>query len=1560
MLPETLHPLVRTWFSETYGNPTEVQAQAWPLIAENRHVLALAPTGSGKTLAAFLVALSRFADGTYKPGVLSVLYISPLKALNEDIRRNLLEPLESLSGRFQEEGVFFPDIRVDTRSGDTTQTERRRFLSKPPGILALTPESLAILLLNPKSRTILSHLQYVVLDEIHSVLGTKRGSFLACQLARLSLVSGEFQRVALSATVNPPEAAARFAGGLKPSGSGNQGSYEPRNVCIVAPPSGKRIDFIIEYPSGTLPGPANSTEIQKEYDSASYHTHKTGNSYTSPGGRPDQENTDTEESSGHNKAKYDEPSYYTHDIENIYTNDKDGYDDSSYHEHKDAGEHVQSGQQSDAAGERKEKNGKKVKTVNVRYGARYIALIDIIAGRIQKNRTTLVFTDARRRAERIAFLLNERFGETVAFAHHGSLSKEVRRAVEIRLAEGRLPCVVATGSLELGIDIGSVDEVILAGSPNSSSVALQRIGRSGHGVGKTSYGRLVPFHGNDLLTGVALAGAIRDREIEKTAVIENPLDILAQIILALCTEAPRNADELYNLLRGFLPFENLGRPAYDRVVQMLAGRYSSSRLRDLKPRLYIDAKTGLLTASDGVLLSLYSSGGVIANRGSYSLRLPNGTKIGELDEEFVWERRTGDSFSFGTHSWRIVAIGSEAVEVVSLERPADFVPFWRAEAVYRSPVLVERMLKILDSARNGIYSGEAFADSALTEDTLFSLKRFLEAQKDIQNVPLSGRDSLAIEIIEDALNKGDMISVVLHTFRGGAVNYPLSMALAGQLEESLNLRVETIPDDNAILVILPRLQEISAEQAVRNALQKIGDSNIRQKQFYARFESSGVFGAAFREAAERSMLLPKAGFGRRTPLWIMRQRAKRLFDAVSGYGDFPAIAEAWRSCLTDQFDMNGFNDFCSEIADGSVSVHFFNTREPSPFALDMVWKETNKLLYDTDDRPELRGSSLSDQVINDAIGNARLRPAIPASIVSDFTARLRRELPDWSPETVLELSEWVKERIAIPADEWKELLENTDPGLAEIWEADHSLSGNLVETTRKGSSIPSIIHIERADIWQEEPLAFLDEWLRYEGPVFISHIAQIFGVTEAEAEDAASALEENGDLVRNVQVSADSAKKTGEESFSAGELVCDRENLELLLRLSRKRARPDIQPRPASLLPVYLALRQGILQHTDKPWEKLSCVSAPARLWETDFFPARLPSYRPELLDAELHSGNLVWFGTGEVRAGFCSPEDLDLVLPERPGGPDYFADSSRPRDFWELKDDSGLDISGTTDEIWKEAWAGRLTADTWEPVRKGLVAGFAADSHPETAGEAPYIPGKRRNVPRALRDRWKAGKPVEGKWFSLATDGLQASSFDPLDEEELERDRVRLLIRRWGILCRPFLEREEPALSWGKLIPVMRRLELSGELVAGRFFDGINSLQFAHPGIAEELTACDSEKRIFWINACDPANPAGMAEGLDENLPSRLAANRLCFRGPELAAVSTRNGKELRVFVSPEDIEIKEILSFLRVPRTRTVYPERKVLIETVNGEPAADNPYTRVLQGLGFEISRDRLILW
>jgi ATP-dependent Lhr-like helicase len=1584
--PLPFHPLVAAWFSETYGKPTAVQEEAWPLITAGKDILAIAPTGSGKTLTTFLAAISRFIDGTWDPEKCAVLYVSPLKALNEDIRRNLVEPIEELKRRAGEGSPVFR-IRVETRSGDTPQSERRRFLLYPPSILAVTPESLAIILLNPHGREVLSHVKYLIIDEVHAVMGTKRGAFLSCQIDRLQRITSQpddapmqggtsaqncqpvqtgapFQRVALSATVNPPELAAEFAGGFVLD---KNGAYTKRPLVIVAPAAEKKIRFTVEFP-------------------------------------PEAEN-----------------------IPHIST----------------------------AAGH---------------YGPRYAVLAAHILERISalnrtdRNGTFLVFTDSRRRAERIAFVVNATAGARLALCHHGSLSKELRREVEQSLVRGVVPCVVATSSLELGLDIGDVDEVLLAGTPSSCARTLQRIGRSGHGVGEESKGFLIPFHGMDLLMGAVMAGAVADREIEAIRPVKNPLDILAQTSLALCTEQPCTPEELYNIIRGFSVFSGLARSSFDQVIAMLTGKYfpaedeNGLRLRELKPRLYHDTadssggdSTEKLYPAEGTLALLYTSGGVIPSRGLYSLRLQDGTKIGELDEEFVWERRTGDSFDFGSRSWSITEIGSEAVIVTPRREAADFQPFWKADSVFRSAELCCRTLDFFDA-----YNTSALVPNSamLGAEAADSLGEFLSRQREAQgNIPLPDHKNIPVEIIDKPAQRPDACQIVFHTFRGGAVNYPLAMALSSAVEEKTLIRCEAIPDDNAVLLQLPRIAA-EAYSGTPDILPLIKDcikalASGGEHYFKKRLETSGIFGAAFREAAERSMILPRGMYGRRIPLWVMRQRAKRLYDRVAAYGDFPVITEAWRSCLADSFNMEGFRSLLEDIGSGTVNMHFFRSVCPSPFARNLSWMEANSFMYEYDERKDLLGStsvkagrngstavegvSFSDKAIADALNDPSLRPVIKAAAASSFAARQRREILGYAPEDLHSLSQWVKDRIAIPLDEWGTLITALPSSLQEQLAADASLGGRLRTLTFSGAALPVVIHAgtaiaagtgtaaetaisgKTAAVTEESGLlCYLGEWLRFQGPLVPERVAAVFGCTRAEAEDALDALVETGDAVRDVNIEG-----SGERHY------CDAENYEFLLRLTRKKARPQIKERPASFLVPFIAIRQGLIENPALTSAAnsallsggeeycLSCYPAPVRLWETEIFPARIKQYRPEKLDSLLKDNRLVWFGAGRERVAFAAPEELELADLSAFCKEHETTSALVPllaeicagyRNFWEIKDaleslaenaplnnnampGDDAAASNTAAAIWEAAWQGRLSSDTWEGIRRGIERGFCPQKDAPSALTKKMTPvnvtlaklpgvlpayretgrslrqGQAR-IPRALRERWREGAPVPGRMFSLDTDSSGTYEFSALEREELNCERVRLLLRRWGILCRPLLETES-LFSWAELLPAMRRMELAGELVTGRFFEGIASLQFASPSIAEELevaeTTMEKAAPVYWFNAADPASPAGWnIAGLDPCLPARNVTSRLCFRGKDLAAVSSKSGKELELFVGEDDPDIKRILAFLSLPRTRACHPVKKITLETINGNPAVESPCAPLLAEMGFIPDRGRLLQW
>ncbi|WP_239027872.1 DEAD/DEAH box helicase [Geomonas subterranea] len=576
------HPLIQKWFLEKVGEPTDVQLRAWTEISQERHVLVTAPTGSGKTLAAFLWAINQLVTGAWPRGETRVVYVSPLKALNNDVRRNLLAPLGELRAFFDAQGEEFPAIAVQTRSGDTPGDERRRMLRHPPEILITTPESLNIMVTSKGSRATLTGVATVILDEIHAVAGDKRGTHLITAVERLTLLSGEFQRIALSATVRPLETVADFVAGLRLTGQ----RYQPRPIALVRGERQKRFELEISAPSAVSPG----------------------------------------------------------DGEEFWP-----------------------------------------------------ALVGRFTEIINRHSSTLFFANSRRTTERVTRLINELSGEELAYSHHGSLSREIRLAVEERLKRGELKAIVATNSLELGIDIGKLESVVLIQTPRSISSAIQRIGRSGHGVGEVSSGVLFPTYGMDFVCAAVIARAIADGEIEELHPVEAPLDLLAQIILAMGLPERWHLDELYDFIRCSYPYRNLSRHQFDLVVGMLEGKYTDSHVPELRPRVTVDRLEETIETRPALSMLVYLEGGTIPERGYFELRLKeNGAKIGELDEEFVWERRLGDTFALGAQVWQITEISHSTVLVVPARKPQQIIPFWRAEELDRDFFYSEKIALFLE------------------------------------------------------------------------------------------------------------------------------------------------------------------------------------------------------------------------------------------------------------------------------------------------------------------------------------------------------------------------------------------------------------------------------------------------------------------------------------------------------------------------------------------------------------------------------------------------------------------------------------------------------------------------------------------------------------------------------------------------------------------------------------------------------------------------------------------------------------------------------------------------
>ncbi len=1473
-------PSVADWFRRRYGAPTPIQAQAWPVIAGGGHLLITAPTGSGKTLAAFLWALNQWLAGRWETGRTHVLYVSPLKALNNDIQRNVLGPLAELREHFARHGHPFPDLQVLTRSGDTPAAERRRMLRRPPEILITTPESLHLLLSSHGGRSLLGHIQTVLLDEIHAVLAGRRGTLLMSAVERLTRLSGGFQRIALSATVQPLEAAARFVGGFGMTGQASHPEYVARPVTVLAPPSAKAYDIAVRVPE-VPEGPRDPNDFWEAF----------------------------------------------------------------------------------------------ARTIREHLGA---------------NRSTLIFANSRRLCEKLTFLINRDQPELLAYAHHGSLAKEIRAEVERNLKAGTLKAILATGSLELGIDIGALDEVILVQAPWSVAEAVQRIGRAGHGVGQTSRGTFLTAHPADMVNSALVARAVAEGGIEPLLPLVAPLDVLAQVLLSMLAFDAWHPDELHAFIRTMAPYQDLSRRQFDLVVDMLAGRYEESRIRELQARISHDRIEQRLEARKGSLQALYASGGVIPDRGYYALRhVHTGAKIGELDEEFVWEARIGQVFTLGAQNWRIRRIGHSDVGVLPAAPGKPAPPFWRAEANQRGFHLSEKIGLFLERAEARLdasdFEAELIAEYAMDQSAARRLIEELKNQRIHTGAPLPHRRHLLMEETSLGTGRAAGRQVICHTLWGGRVNRPLSIALEAAWEERFGTTPQIVCTNDTLSLLLP--PDLSGE-----ALLDLVRPEALDALLHRRLAQTGFFGARFRECAGRALLLPRHRINQRMPLWLTRLRAQKLLAAVSGHADFPILVETWRTCLQDEFDLPQLRRLLQELHAGEIARSYVHTAFPSPLARGAVWQQVNQHMYQGDAPTPEKGGRLSADLLHEVSLSPGLRPAIDADLAARFQEKRQRLAPGYAPDSADELLQWLKERLVLPGPAWQDLLQavtrdhrldseflrhalaekvvllKTDgakgPALVAARELLPALREGLYRalgdaldvTLLDGTPLPAEALPKKSRATGDRPLSLaaeqLGQWLRFCGPQPPEAIAEALGLPLAHLTPLIAELAEAGLVIVGALLKGGSADE-----------ICDQENFEILLRLGRKAAQPVIETRPLPHLALFLGHHQGLTRPGGRDdltarLNQLLCWATPAGHWESEILPARLPDYHTDWLDGVMQRHDLGWIGRESQKVLFCFQEELDLIAPPAKAAGDtqeiekLFPDDRGRYPFGALENLAQGPAAALNDRLWQWVWQGKVSNDTFAALRRGVETGFKM---PDVGTAATA--GHSRRPGRALFQRWRGARPGIGNWFRLDyPNGGSDDGEDLLAREERNKDRVRLLLDRYGIVFRELLARELPMLRWSPLFRSLRLMELSGEVLAGHFFDGIDGLQFIAPQILPLLVQALPEEAIFWLNALDPACLCGLdLPQLRGRLPRRLPGVHLVYHGARPVVFSHGMGARLEIWVLADDPRLTEYFGFLDHLLTRRVMPLRRIGIQRINQEPALrQQAYVAVL-AKRFEVTVD-----
>ncbi|GAB3607827.1 ATP-dependent helicase [Conyzicola nivalis] len=1517
-------PATREWFDGAFSEPTAAQLGAWEAVSSGNHALVVAPTGSGKTLAAFLWAIDRLASVPPPEDPLHrtrVLYISPLKALGVDVERNLRAPLVGVTQTAKRLGLAAPEVTVGVRSGDTTPGDRRVLARTPPDILITTPESLYLMLTSAAKETLMG-VETVIVDEVHAVASTKRGAHLAVSLERLdAMLAKPAQRIGLSATVRPREEVARFLAGTSP-------------VSIVQPVSTKKFDLTVVVPVEDM------TEL---------------------GAAPAME--------GSAAGAQPQGSIWPHVEEKI---------------------------------------------------------VDLIF----EHRSTIVFANSRRLAERLTARLNEiaeereavaqeavaelveaelvpstgsgtvrtipaqmmaQAGSTsgaapvLARAHHGSVSKEQRAGIEDDLKSGRLRCVVATSSLELGIDMGAVDLVVQVESPPSVASGLQRIGRAGHQVGETSKGVLFPKHRADLLHTAVAAKRMLSGQIEAISVPANPLDVLAQQTVAAVALGPLGVEEWFETVRRSAPFATLPRSAYVATLDLLSGLYPSDEFAELRPRIVWDRVGGTITGRPGAQRLAVTSGGTIPDRGLFGVFMvgEKAARVGELDEEMVYESRVGDVFALGATSWRIEDITHDRVLVSPAFGQPGKVPFWKGDGLGRPAELgraIGAFTREVSTASGTDGVKERMEAAGLDEFAANNLIAFVADQKQSTgHVPTD--KTLVVERFRDEL--GDW-RVILHSPFGMQVHAPWALAVGARVRDRMGMDGAAMASDDGVVVRIP---DTDAEPPGAELF--VFEPGELQDIVTEEVGGSALFASRFRECAARALLLPRYNPGKRSPLWQQRQRASQLLDVARKFPSFPIVLETVREVLQDVYDLPALVGVAGEIESRSIRIVETETDVPSPFARSLLFGYVAAFMYEGDSPlAERRAAALSldSTLLAELLGRAELRELLDAGVIEQTELELQRLAADrrakdaegivdvlrllgplstqeirersWLSRSASDVSKPSEDEVSIRS--LGELLNQLarDNRVLRVTIAGTERWAGIEDAARLRDSlgVPLPIGVPAAFI---EPVAdplgdLIGRFARTHGPFTVADAASRFGLGVAVVLDTLRRLA--------------SERRVIEGEFrpgATGSEWCDVEVLRRLRSRSLAALRHEVEPVDAPTLGRFLPAWQhvgsnltgidGLVQVIDQ----LSGVALPASAWETLVLPARLRNYSPAWLDELTLTGEVVWSGRGSLPGsdGWVSlhlAETAPLTLAEPSGDETTELQRSILANlagggaffFRQLSGAVGsMDDKELTTALWDLVWAGLVTNDTFSPLRSYL-GGKAAPKRAPSRSRA-YRGRARPSLPS------QAGAPnVGGRWSLL-----------PLAEGDTTiraKSMAELLLERHGVVTRGAVVSEGIRGGFSLAYKVLSGFEEIGRARRGYFVEGLGAAQFATGATVDRLRAFTKDDAstappaAITLAATDPAQPYGAAlpwpaADADEprgHRPGRKAGSLVVLVDGELAVYVERGGKTVLTFSTDEEALAAASASLASIVRTGL----GKLRIEQVDGVSITGTPLGIALGDAGF----------
>ncbi len=1438
-------PATRSWFADAFASPTAAQERGWEAIRRGGHTLIHAPTGSGKTLAAFLWAIDRIATEPTpsERERCRVLYVSPMKALAYDVERNLRAPLTGIQVAAGRLGFDVPRVTTAMRTGDTPGSERQAMLRNPPDILITTPESL-YLMLTSQAREVLRSVRTVIVDEIHSVAGSKRGSHLSLTLERLTEVTdAPPQRIGLSATQRPLGAIAEFLGGGTVGGE----SWKPRAVTIVDAPWDKELDLGIVVPVADMT-------------------------------RPEETPVPTAPEDGSRRSIWP---------------------------------------------------------------AVYPRLLDLI----HANRSTLLFVNSRGLAERLAAELNRLAGEELVQSHHGSVSREQRLEIENRLKAGELRGVVATSTLELGIDMAAIDLVVLVESPASVARGLQRVGRAGHQVGAASTARIFPKHRGDLLETAVVVDRMAGGEIEATRIPANPLDVLAQQLVAMVATETATADELYSIVRRAAPYRDLGRASFDATLDMLAGRYPSDEFAELRPRVVWDRVDGTVEARGNAKLLAVTNAGTIPDRGLYTVTLPEGGKVGELDEEMVYESRPGDVFVLGSTSWKIDEITHDRVIVTPAPgEAAAAMPFWHGDAPGRPLELgraVGAFIREIGSMTTTEARNELQTRYRLDPWAADNLAAFIEEERAATGTLPTDR-TIVIERFRDEI--GDWRMVLLSPF-GGRIHAPWALAARHLLRGRLGSEVDVIWSDDGIVFRFPDVDEPPPPETV------ILDPDQVDQLLLEEVADSALFTARFREAAARALLLPRRRPGSRTPLWLQRRRAASLLDIARRYSTFPIVLETYREVLQDHFDVPALTEVLADIAARRVKVRDVELPGPSPFASSLMFDFIASFMYEYDApvaEKRVAALTLDRTLLRELLGDPQFRDLLDPDVIAEVEAELQRLAPDRRLTSADALHDALRDlgpldRIAIEA-------RAADGSEVDAWIAELERLRRIADVRVHGE--PRIAAVEDLSrlrdalgvappVWTppallepvEDPLGdIVGRYARTHGPFAEDTAAADLGLPVAVVSEVLHRLATSG------RVSAGAYRPGGD-----GQEWVDADVLRRLRRRSLAVLRAEVEAVDPEAMARFVPAWHGV--GGDAPHEarllevvrQLQGAAVPASILESDVLPRRL-RYQPAMLDMLLASGEVVWIGRGSLGS-----RDGRLALYQRHQVPllHHPGDDAPPNGPLHQTLRSHLESKGASffqdlyvaaeggpqedvlEALWDLVWAGEVTNDTLAPLRG-------------------FIGGARRR--RAKRPAYPTASPPagSGRWY-LVRDLLATG--EPIVGEVRAKAIAEQLLERHGVVTRDAVLAEGIAGGFSGLYPVLAAMEDTGRVRRGYFIEGRGGSQFALPGAVDRLRA-GGEPQLTILAAADPANVYGAALPWPDHAagrPARRAGAHVILRDGTLVAFVERGGRTVLTFVDEPEL-VADGLVELAIDRDARLSPA------TIDGTPVTGSRFDAVLRREGF----------